>query len=140
MDVQLNHTIVWCGDKHKSASFLVDLLELDRPVSFGPMLVVRLSNSVSLDFYEQAGKIALQHYAFLVGDADFARIFARINERKIEYWADPGRQRSGETYEHNGGRGCYFLDPDGHLLEVMTRPYALDQWQSSTEEHDQGGA
>ena len=140
MNVQLNHTIVWCGDKRKSASFLVDLLELDRPVSFGPMLVVRLSNSVSLDFYEQAGKIALQHYAFLVGDADFARIFARINERKIEYWADPGRQRSGETYEHNGGRGCYFLDPDGHLLEVMTRPYALDQWQSSTEEQDQGGA
>jgi len=127
MNVQLNHTIVWCGDKQKSASFLVDILELERPVRFGPMLVVRLSNAVSLDFYEQEGKIALQHYAFLMSDADFERIFARIREREIQYWADPGRQKPGETYEHNGGQGFYFLDPDGHLLEVMTRPYAMDE-------------
>ena len=52
MNVELNHTIVWCGDKQKSASFLVDILELEKPVRFGPMLVVRLSNAVSLDFYE----------------------------------------------------------------------------------------
>lgn len=127
MDVQLNHTIVWCGDKQKSASFLVDILELEKPVRFGPMLVVRLSNAVSLDFYEQEGKISLQHYAFLVADSDFERIFARIRERNIQYWADPGRQKPGETYEHNGGQGLYFLDPDGHLLEVMTRPYAMDE-------------
>jgi catechol 2,3-dioxygenase-like lactoylglutathione lyase family enzyme len=82
---------------------------------------------VSLDFYEQQGKISLQHYAFLVGDPDFDRIFGRVRERKLEYWADPGRQRAGETYEHNGGRGFYFLDPDSHLLEVMTRPYAIDE-------------
>jgi catechol 2,3-dioxygenase-like lactoylglutathione lyase family enzyme len=61
-----------------------------------------------------------------VGDSDFDRIFTRIRERKLEYWADPGRQRAGETYEHNGGQGFYFLDPDGHLLEVMTRPYAIE--------------
>ena len=127
MTVELNHTIVWCGDKQKSASFLVEILELGRPVKFGQMLVVRLSNAVSLDFYEQEGKISLQHYAFLVGDADFDGIFGRVRERKIAYWADPGRQRTGETYQHNGGRGFYFLDPDGHLLEVMTRPYAIDE-------------
>ena len=126
MAAELNHTIVWCGDKQKSASFLVDILELERPIKFGAMLIVRLSNAVSLDFYEQEGKISLQHYAFLVGDSDFDRIFARIRERKLEYWADPGRQRAGETYEHNGGHGFYFLDPDGHLLEVMTRPYAIE--------------
>ena len=78
MNVELNHTIVWCGDKQKSASFLVEILDLQRPVKFGPMLIVRLSNAVSLDFYEQEGKISLQHYAFLVGDSDFDRIFARI--------------------------------------------------------------
>ena len=127
MTVELNHTIVWCGDKQKSASFLVEILELGQPVKFGPMLVVRLSNAVSLDFYEQEGKISLQHYAFLVGDPDFDGIFGRVRERKLEYWADPGRQRAGETYQHNGGRGFYFLDPDGHLLEVMTRPYAIDE-------------
>ena len=125
MSAELNHTIVWCHDKQKSSEFLIELLELGPPIPFGAMLVVKLSNAVSLDFYEQEGKIAMQHYAFLVDDAEFDRIFARIRERKLAFWADPGRQRPGETYEHNGGQGLYLLDPDGHLLEVMTRPYAL---------------
>ena len=127
MEAQLNHTIVWCGDKQKSASFLVEMLELPPPVRFGPMLVVKLSNAVSLDFYEQQGKIALQHYAFLVSEADFDKVMARIRDRSMDYWADPARQKRGETYQHNGGRGVYFHDPSGHLLEVMTRPYALDE-------------
>lgn len=125
MSAQLNHTIVWCHDKQKSASFLVELLGLGRPAPFGPMLVVQLSNAVSLDFYEQQGKISLQHYAFLVDESEFDAIMARIRDRSLPYWSDPGRQRPDETYEHNGGRGLYLLDPDGHLLEVMTRPYAL---------------
>jgi catechol 2,3-dioxygenase-like lactoylglutathione lyase family enzyme len=24
---------------------------------------------------------------------------------------------------HDGGRGVYFEDPNGHLLEIITRPY-----------------
>jgi len=126
MNVELNHTIVWCQDKQKSSAFLVDVLGLEQPVPFGPMLVVALGNDVSLDFYESEGKIAMQHYAFLVSDdEEFERVFARIRQRDIRYWADPGRTRETELYEHNGGRGLYFQDPDGHLLEVMTRPYDL---------------
>lgn len=123
MAVELNHTIVWCRDKRKSASFLVEMLDLPAPAPFGPMLVVALANGVSLDFYEQEGEIASQHYAFLVGDGDFDRILARIRSKQLPFWAAPGKQRAGETYEHDGGRGVYFDDPDGHLLEVMTRPY-----------------
>jgi catechol 2,3-dioxygenase-like lactoylglutathione lyase family enzyme len=123
VSIQLNHTIVWCRDKQKSALFLVEILGLPGPSPFGPMLVVRLGNSVSLDFYENNNEISSQHYAFLVTEVDFDQIFARICDRGIKYWADPGKQRAGETYQHNGGRGVYFDDPDGHLLEVMTRPY-----------------
>ncbi len=124
MNVQLNHTIVWCRDKRKSSSFLIDILGLaDAAIPFGPMLVVKLGNGVSLDFYDQDGAIASQHYAFLVGESDFDAIFARIKEQGLTYWAAPGKLRAGETYQHNGGRGVYFDDPDGHLLEVMTRPY-----------------
>jgi catechol 2,3-dioxygenase-like lactoylglutathione lyase family enzyme len=124
--VELNHTIVWCRDKRRSAAFLVELLDLPRPIPFGPMLVVKLANGVSLDFYDQDGEIASQHYAFLMSEEDFERVFARIRERRLPYWAEPGKARGrlGETYEHNGGRGLYFEDPDGHLLEIMTRPYA----------------
>jgi hypothetical protein len=28
-----------------------------------------------------------------------------------------------ELHNNDGGRGFYFDDPDGHLLEVITRPY-----------------
>ena len=125
MNVQLNHTIVWCRDKQKSSAFLVDLLGLEKPVPFGAMLVVALGNQVSLDFYESEDKIAQQHYAFLMPDDEFDRAFARIEQRGIRYWADPAKQRPMELYAHNGGRGLYFDDPDGHLLEVMTRVYDL---------------
>ena len=126
MGVQLNHTIVWCSDKQKSASFLVEMLELSTPVAFGQMLVVQLDNAVSLDFFESNDAISMQHYAFLIGEDEFDRVFTRIRGKGLPYWADPGKQRAGETYSHNGGRGMYFDDPDGHLLEVMTRPYKID--------------
>jgi catechol 2,3-dioxygenase-like lactoylglutathione lyase family enzyme len=130
MNVQLNHTIVWCRDKRESSAFLTELLELESPVTFGPMLVVALGNSVSLDYYESTDRIALQHYAFLVDDAGFERVFERVKRRGLQYWADPGKQRPGELYDHNGGRGFYFDDPNGHLLEVMTRPYDLSAYHS----------
>ncbi len=123
MAIELNHTIVWCSDQQKSATFLTELFGLPEPTRFGPFLVVTLANGVSLDYYTLETRIARQHYAFLITEAEFDAIFARIEERGMTYWADPGRTEAGETYRHNGGRGLYFDDPDGHLLEIMTRPY-----------------
>jgi catechol 2,3-dioxygenase-like lactoylglutathione lyase family enzyme len=42
---------------------------------------------------------------------------------RILGWADPGRTQRGAINHHDGGRGLYFEDPDGHLLEIITRPY-----------------
>lgn len=123
MSVQLNHTIVRCHDRRKSAAFLTELLGLPSPTRFGPFLVVELHNGVSLDFHETDGEIAPQHYAFLIGEDDFDHVLGRIRERRLEHWADPGQHRSGEINHNDGGRGVYFEDPDGHLLEVITRPY-----------------
>jgi catechol 2,3-dioxygenase-like lactoylglutathione lyase family enzyme len=123
VSVQLNHTIVWCRDKRRSAQFLAQVLGLPEPVRFGPFLVVELDNHCSLDFHSTDEEIAIQHYAFLIGENDFDLIFGRIKERGLEYWADPGRTRHGEINRNDGGRGVYFQDPDGHLLEVITRPY-----------------
>jgi catechol 2,3-dioxygenase-like lactoylglutathione lyase family enzyme len=121
MSVRLNHTIVWCRDKHRSAHFLVELLGLPAPEPFGPMLVVRLDNQVSLDFYDNDPPIASQHYAFLLGDDEFDRAFARLRATGQPWWADPGKQRPSEINGHGGGRRVYFDDPDGHLLEIFTR-------------------
>ena len=123
MSVQLNHTIVWCRNQKTSATFLTEILGLSAPVRFGPFLVVEASNGVSLDYHEVDGEISSQHYAFLIDEDDFDAVFARILERGLEHWADPGQTRAGEINRNDGGRGVYFADPDGHLLEVITRPY-----------------
>src|SRR5579872_4872813 len=123
MSIQLNHTIVYSSDRAKSARFLAEILGRPAPVRFGPFEVVELDNAVSLDFAAAAGPIQPQHYAFLISEADFDAVFDRIRKRGVEYWADPGRRRPGEINHADGGRGVYFVDPDGHYLEVITRPY-----------------
>src|SRR5262245_41608757 len=123
MGVQLNHTIVWCRDQQRSAAFLAEILGRRSPARFGPFLVVELDNGVSLDFHETEDEIAPQHYAFLIGEDDFDAVFGRIRAAGLEHWADPGRTRPREINRSDGGRGVYFQDPDGHLLEILTRPY-----------------
>jgi catechol 2,3-dioxygenase-like lactoylglutathione lyase family enzyme len=123
MSVQFNHTIVWCRDKQRSAKFLAEILGRPQPSSFSHFLVVELDNGASLDFMQVDGPPAFQHYAFLTGEDDLDAIFGRIRDRGLEYWADPGRTQPGEINRHDGGRGVYFQDPDGNLLEILTRPY-----------------
>ena len=123
MSVSLNHTIVWCRDQRRSATFLAEMLGRPTPVRFGPFLVVELDNGASLDFHDVEGEIAPQHYAFLIGEDDFDAVLRRIHERGLQHWADPGRTRPGKINRNDGGRGVYFEDPDGHFLEVLTRPY-----------------
>ena len=121
MPVQLNHTIVHARDKRESATFLSGILGLPEPTPYGPFLVVEAANGVSLDFIEEPGEP--QHYAFLVTEEEFDAIFDRITERGLTYWADPARRRPGEINTNDGGRGVYWEDPNGHFLEIITRPY-----------------
>ena len=126
MSVLLNHTIVWCRDKLVSARYLTEILDLEDAKPWGPFMIVEMSNGVSLDYHdvdEPDGAIQSQHYAFLVTDGDFTEILARIQGRGQDYWADPGLRGNGEINNNDGGRGVYFQDPDGHLLEILTRPY-----------------
>jgi catechol 2,3-dioxygenase-like lactoylglutathione lyase family enzyme len=90
--------------------------------------VVTTDNGANIDFMDADGEITQQHYAFLVGDSDFDEIFGRIRERTLPYWADPAQAQQGEINHHDGGRGVYFEDPNGHLLEVITRPYGSGGW------------
>jgi catechol 2,3-dioxygenase-like lactoylglutathione lyase family enzyme len=122
MPVQLNHTIVAARDKRTSASFLADLLGLDPPTAYGPFAVVELANDVSLDFVDDQ-QVHPRHYAFLVTEDEFDEIFGRIRARGLEYWADPFERHPGEINTNDGGRGVYWHDPDGHVLEIITRPY-----------------
>ena len=122
MSAQLNHTIVWCHDKQRSAAFLAEVLGRPEPKPWGPFHIVDLDNGVSLDFHDTDGEIAPQHYAFLIGEDDFDDVYGRIRERDLGHRADPMQSRAREINRNDGGRGVYFEDPDGHLLEVITRP------------------
>jgi len=123
MAVHLNHTIVSARDNQGSAEFMTEVLGLAAPTRFGPFVVVEADNGVSLDFIQTTGDITPQHYAFLISEPEFDEIFGRIEERGLDYWADPGRSQPGRINRNDGGRGVYFDDPDGHLLEIITRPY-----------------
>lgn len=123
MSVHLNHTIVNVPNKRESATFVAEILGLPAPFSFGAFLVVELGNGVSLDFADDQGPVCSQHYAFLVSEAEFDKIFGRIKQRGLTYWADPARRRDGEYNTNDGGRGVYWEEPGGHFLEIITRPY-----------------
>lgn len=124
--IQLDHTIVPARDGEASARWLADLFAMPEPTRFGPFWQVATANGVDLDFDTYGDGDDLfpsHHYAFLVSEADFDAIFARIRERGIRHWADPGRTRPDEINHHDGGRGVYFANDDDHLLEIITRPY-----------------
>lgn len=133
MAIKLNHTIVHSPDPRGAAEFLAELFDLPPPAPFGPFYGVKLANEVTLD-YLGSGEMAFepQHYAFLVEDGDFDRIFGRLKERGLPFWADPGRKQAGAINRHWGGRGVYFTDPSGHLLEIITKPYGA--WDEVTGE------
>jgi catechol 2,3-dioxygenase-like lactoylglutathione lyase family enzyme len=118
----LNHIIVPAKDKHVSARFLADILGVEPEAPWGHFVPVRTSNGVALDFIDSQD-VRTQHYAFLVDDAEFDAGFAKIKERGIPYYARPDKSGPGEINRYWGGRGVYFEDPDGHLLELITKPY-----------------
>jgi hypothetical protein len=119
--VELNHTIVASPDRWAGARFLTEILGLPEPTAFGPFAVVTVANGVSLD-YMTAAEVSPQHYAFLVGDDEFATVAGRLRERGLPTWADPGHRTPGEN-DNDGGRGLYFDSPEGHNMEILTRPY-----------------
>ena len=111
MPVQLNHTIVSGLTRLPRRRSSPRSSACRRRAPFGPFVVVEVYNGVSLDFLEGEGATP-QHYAFLVGEAEFDEIFGRIRD------AGPallGRSRpapAGEINTNDGGRGVYWEDPE----------------------------
>lgn len=123
MSIQLNHTIILAHDNKLSANFLAEILGLTAPVSFGPFMVVQTNNDVSLDFMTTTKEIQSRHFAFLVSESEFDEIFKRVCNKNLTFWANHKREHPGQINHNDGGRGFYFLDPNGHFLEILTQPY-----------------
>jgi catechol 2,3-dioxygenase-like lactoylglutathione lyase family enzyme len=122
MAVTLNHTILHVRNADATARFLTSLLGLPPHRRLGHFTVVQVGDT-SLDLIETEAPISSRHFAFLVSEADFDAILARILAGGLPYWADPFHREPGRINRWDDGRGLYVDDPDGHLLEVLTRSY-----------------
>jgi catechol 2,3-dioxygenase-like lactoylglutathione lyase family enzyme len=120
MAVELNHTIVWARDSKASAAFLAEMLGLPTPSHWGPFEVVATANGTNLDYLDREGDIAAQHYAFLVSEAEFDAIFGRVQAEGLVYGSGPYSRDDMKINHRGGGRGVYFSDPNGHILELLT--------------------
>jgi catechol 2,3-dioxygenase-like lactoylglutathione lyase family enzyme len=132
MTIRLDHTIVPAKDKRASAEFFAEIFGLRVEPGDGHFAPVRVNDSLTLDFADEAEDWGgpgfdprtgrSHHYAFHVSDKEFDAIFGRVKARGIPYGSDPFSHANGRINTRRGGRGFYFEDPYGHLLEVMTVP------------------
>ncbi|HVB44464.1 MAG TPA: VOC family protein [Streptosporangiaceae bacterium] len=129
MSIELNHTIVAASDPQTSAQFLAGILGLKVDPPLGNFTPVTLANRVTLDYDLSQDPIQSRHYAFASSDEEFDAAFARIEDAGIAFFADPACRKAGQIYHRDGdgGRGVYFRDPDGHLMEILTSPARAPQ-------------
>ncbi|MGH2415310.1 MAG: VOC family protein [Microcystaceae cyanobacterium] len=120
MTITLNHTIVPAHDKKASAQFFADIFGLKVESFVGHFAAVQVNDTLTLDFADRE-EFESHHYAFQVSDAEFDAIFARVKKAGLSYSSDPMHQNPGQINHRGGGRGFYFLDPNGHNLELLTR-------------------
>jgi catechol 2,3-dioxygenase-like lactoylglutathione lyase family enzyme len=120
MTIKLNHTIVPAHDKEASARFFAQIFGFIYEGPMGHFAPVRVNEDLTLDF-DNAESFESHHYAFYVSDDDFDAIFARIQGAGIPYGSDPRDLENLQLNSRKGGRGVYFRDPNGHILELLTR-------------------
>ena len=121
MAIVLDHTIVPARDKEASARFFAEIFGLPYEGVRGHFAPVRVNDSLTFDF-DNRETFESHHYAFYIGDEEFDAILGRLRAAGRSYGSGPGSPEDGRINTRRGGRGFYFRDLDGHLLEVMTRP------------------
>ena len=122
MTITLNHTIVPARDKEAAARFFAEIFGLRRESPGGHFAPVRVNETLTLDFADATGTIAAQHYAFHVSDAEFDAILQRVKDAGLAFGSGPRSLADGKLNDWNGGRGFYYKDRDGHVIELMTMP------------------
>jgi catechol 2,3-dioxygenase-like lactoylglutathione lyase family enzyme len=115
----LDHTIVPARDKLASARFFAEIFGLSVKSADGYFAQVQVNDSLTFDFSDEP-KPQSHHYAFHISDTEFEAIYERVKAKGLPYGSGPYNHTDGKIYTRRGGRGFYFEDPNGHLLEVMT--------------------
>ncbi len=123
MTIELNHLIVPSHDKEESARFYERIFGFTYEGPMGHFAPIKIPNqSLTLDFDNREG-FQSAHYAFKVSEAEFDEIFGRIVDGGLTYGSEPWTRDDMKLNHWNGGRGVYFQDPNGHILELLTSYY-----------------
>ena len=120
MSITLNHTIVPARDKVASAELFARIFGLTYEGTMGHFAPVKVNDTLTLDF-DNSDEFESHHYAFHVSDEEFDAIFNRIKAEDLRYGSGPFESENMQINNRRGGRGVYFKDPDGHMLELLTR-------------------
>lgn len=124
MAITLNHTIVPCFNNVESAKFYCRLFGFEYIGEFSRFIVVRVNDTLCLDF-DSRDKFESNHYAFKVSEQEFDEIFERLQTGNINYGSGPCEADDMKINHNYGGRGVYFRDQNGHLLEMLTADYVM---------------
>lgn len=125
MPVELDHLLVPSKNALASARQLAELLGVPwSEHGAGPFVPVYLNAGLTLDFDQWSAPVPLIHYAFRVGDDEFATILARLQAARIPYRSQVHGPVDYAVDTAHGGSIVYWNEPDGHQWELLTVSYA----------------
>jgi catechol 2,3-dioxygenase-like lactoylglutathione lyase family enzyme len=113
MAIILNHTIVAGRDK-------AEIFGLKYEGSSGHFAPVRVNETLTLHF-DNNDRFDIQHYAVHVSDPEFDAMLKRVQEAGLAYGSDPWNLENKHLNSWDGGRSVCLRDPNGHIVELMTR-------------------
>jgi catechol 2,3-dioxygenase-like lactoylglutathione lyase family enzyme len=122
MTITLSHTIVRARDNDAAARLFAEIFGLRFEGLGGHFAPMRVNDTLTLDFADAKGSIASQHYAFDVSDTEFDAILQRVKDAGLTFGSGPRSLEDGKLNDWSGGRGFYYKDRDGHVIELMTMP------------------
>ena len=123
MAFYLDHTIVPANEKEASARFFAHIFGLEYRGTWGPFAPVKVNETLSMDFDDRRPHFDALHYAFIASDDEFDTVLGRVKQEGLAFGSGPGSLEDGQINHLYGGRGFYFRDPNGHVLEVITHTY-----------------
>jgi hypothetical protein len=152
MAVQLDHIAVPSRDKNASAKLLAEILgvrwepsgekepespaqeqfewisgdlsEVGRQRYRAQRASVYINDSLTLDFVSAREAATANHCCLRVDDADFDAVVERIKAASLKFSSSGVGEPDYQINTRLGGKGVYFMEPDGRMWEILTVSYA----------------
>lgn len=120
MTIIIDHITMPAYDHQEAARFLARIMGVEYAGPDRHFAPVPLNPTFKIAFYH-ADQFQPYHVGFHIGEEVFDLILANLQAIGWSYGNHPQEPGNLRTDHPFGGRGLYFIDPNGHLFEVMTK-------------------